>query len=113
MARAGDVKSVEPFVTEANQDPSEMVRAAMSFALYKKGHPTYLGRLIDFMDSDQLAPQIYGYFVELGPSIAAPAVVRLKEPDVDVRRNLVTILGALGDQSTAIALGALQRGSQS
>ncbi len=104
MARAGDVKSVEPFVAEANQDPSEMVRAAMTFALYKKGHPSYLGRLIDFMDSDRLMPQIYGYFVELGPAIVAPAVVRLREPDVDVRRNLVTILGVLGDQSTAIVL---------
>ena len=80
MARAGDVKSVAPFVTEVNQDPSEMVRAAMTFALYKKGHPNYLGRLIDFMDSDRLMPQIYGYLVELGPSIVAPAVVRLKEP---------------------------------
>ena len=69
MARAGDVKSVEPFVTEANQDPSEMVRAAMTFALYKKGHPNYLARLIDFMDSDRLMPQIYGYFVELGPRL--------------------------------------------
>jgi HEAT repeat protein len=33
-----------------------------------------------------------------------PAVVRLKEPDVDVRRNLVSVLGAIGDQSTATAL---------
>ncbi len=104
MARAGDVKSVEPFVTDVNQDDSEMVRAAMTFALYKKGHPNYLGRLIDFMDSDRLMPQIYGYLVELGPSIVAPAVVRLKEPDDDVRRNLVTILGVLGDQSTVIVL---------
>ena len=65
-------------MTEANQDPSEMVRAAMSFALYKKGHASYLGRLIDFMDSDQSALQISGYFVELGPSIVPPAIVRLK-----------------------------------
>ena len=28
----------------------------------------------------------------------------MKEPDDDVRRNLVTILGVLGDQSTAIVL---------
>ena len=104
MARAGDARSVEPFVMEANQDPSEMVRAAMTFALYKKGHASYLGRLIDFMDSDRIMPQIYGYFLELGPSVVPPAVVRLKEPDVDVRRNLVTVLGAIGDQSTATAL---------
>ena len=104
MARAGDAKSVEPFVTETNQDPSEMVRAAMSFALYKKGHLSYLGRLIDLMDSNRSALQISGYFMELGPSIVPPAIVRLQEPDAEVRRNLVTILGALGDQSTATAL---------
>jgi HEAT repeat protein len=104
MARAGDTKSVEPFITEVNQDPSEMVRAAMTFALYKKGHANFLGRLIDFMDSNQSALQISGYFMELGPSIVPLAIVRLKEPDAEVRRNLVTILGALGDQSTATAL---------
>jgi len=104
LARAGDVESVAPFVIDVNQDESEMVRAAMAFALYKKGHVTFLGRLIDFTDSDRLAPQILGYFVELGPSVIAPAVVRLQESDVDVRRNLVTILGALGDQSTVTAL---------
>ena len=76
----------------------------MSFALYKKGHRTYLARMIDFMHSDQLAPQIYGYFMELGPSAVPEAVVRLQDPDVDVRRNLVTILGAVGNQSTAAAL---------
>lgn len=104
IARAGDTKSVEPFITEVNQDPSEMVRAAMTFALYKKGHANFLGRLIDFMDSNQSALQISGYFMELGPSIVPLAIVRLKEPDAEVRRNLVTILGALGDQSTATAL---------
>jgi HEAT repeat protein len=104
MGRTADATSVERFVNDVNQDPEKMVRVAMSFALYKKGHPTYLGRLIDFMDSDQVAPQIYGYFMELGPSAVPEAVVRLQDPDVDVRRNLVTILGALGDQSTATAL---------
>ena len=113
LARAGDADSVQPFVTEVNQDESEMVRAAMAFALYKKGHVTYLGRLIDFIDSDRLAPQIQGYFMELGPTVIPLAVVRLQEPDADVRRNLVTILGAIGDQSTVTAPDAVQRGSQS
>ena len=81
-----------------------MVRAAMTFALYKKGRVTYLGRLIDFADGNKLAPQLQGYFIELGPSVIAPVVVRLQEPDGDVRRNLVTILGAVGDQSTVPAL---------
>ena len=104
LARAGDKESVIPFVSEVNQDPSEMVRVAMAFALYKKGHVTYLGRLMDFVDSDKLVPQIQGYFVELG-SVAIPlAVVRLRESDVDVRRNLVTILGGIGDQETVTVL---------
>ncbi len=81
-----------------------MVRAAMAFALYKKGHVPYLGRLIDFVDSDQLVPQIQGYFVELGPSVIPLAVVRLQEPYDDARRNLVAILGAVGDQSTVTVL---------
>ena len=51
MARAGNAESVERFVIDVNQDESEMVRAAMAFALYKKGHVTYLGRLIDFADA--------------------------------------------------------------
>ena len=105
MARAGDAKSVEIFVTEVNQDPSEMVRAAMTFALYKKGHASYLGRLIDFMDSDRIIAADLRLLPRARPLGLPPAVVRLQEPDVDVRRNLVTVLGAIGDQSTATALG--------
>jgi HEAT repeat protein len=104
LARVGSAESVQPFISDVNQDPSEMVRVAMAFALYKKGHVTYLGRLMDFVDSDRLAPQIQGYFVELGPTAIPLAIVRLREPDTDVRRNLVTILGAIGDQSTAMTL---------
>ncbi len=104
LGRAGNRASVEPFVTAVNQDESEMVRAAMTFALYKQGHVTFLGRLIDLTDSDSLAPQLQGYFLELGPPVLAPVVARLQEPDDDVRRHLVTILGALGDQSTVTAL---------
>jgi HEAT repeat protein len=104
LARVGEAESVVPFISDVNQDASEMVRVAMAFALYKKGHVTYLGRLMDFVDSDKLAPQIQGYFVELG-SVAIPlAVVRLRESDVDVRRNLVTILGGIGDEQTVTAL---------
>ena len=81
-----------------------MVRSAMAFALYKKGHITYLGRLLDFADSDKLTPQIQGYFVELGPSVIPLAVVRLRESDVATRRNLVTMLGGIGDLTTVTAL---------
>ena len=108
LARAGDAASVDRFVIDVNQDDSEMVRAAMAYALYKKGHVSFLGRLIDFTDSDQLAPQLQGYFIELGSSVVPPVVIRLAEPDNDVRRHLVTILGAIGDQSTATVLAPLK-----
>ena len=79
---------------EVNQDESEMVRAAMAFALYKKGHVTYLGRLIDFAGSDMpgaAAPGVLRGARAVGdPPVA---LVRLQEPDADVRRNLVTVLG--------------------
>jgi HEAT repeat protein len=104
LARAGDAASVEPFVMDVNQDDSEMVRAAMAFALYKKGHVSFLGRLIDFSDADALAPQLQEYFIELGPSVVPPVVTRLQDPDADVRRNLLAVLGAVGDQSTVTAL---------
>jgi len=104
LGRAGDRAAVEPFVTEVNQDPSDMVRAAMTFALYKQGHTMFLGRLVDFMDDDRLARQLQGYFMELGSAVVPPTVIRLQEPDTDVRRNLVTILGAIGDQSIVPAI---------
>ena len=104
LARAGDAASVEPFINDANLDPSETVRAAMSFALYKQGHVTYLARLMDLANSDRLTPQLQGYFLELGPPVVSQLIVRLQEPDADLRRNLVVLLGALGDQSTVPAL---------
>jgi HEAT repeat protein len=104
LARVGDADSVAPFLTDVNQDSSDMVRVAMTFALYKKGHVTYLGRLMDFINSDKLAPQIQGYFLELGPTVIPLTLVRLREPDADVRRHLVTVLGGLGDQTTVTGL---------
>jgi HEAT repeat protein len=103
LARAGDLASVEPFVQAVNQDDSEMVRVAMSFALCKQGHAPFAARMIDYADSDDLAPQLQGYFLELGPSVVPQLIVRLQEGS-DVRRHLVTILGALGDQSTVPSL---------
>jgi HEAT repeat protein len=104
LARTGDVASVEPFVMDVNQDDSEMVRAAMSFALYKKGHVSFLARLIDFADADPLGPQLQEYFADLGPSVVPTVVTRLQDTDAGVRRNLLAILGAVGDQSTVAAL---------
>jgi HEAT repeat protein len=106
LARAGDAKAVEPFVMAVNQDDDEGVRAAMTFALHKKGYANYLGRLIDFMDSDPSASQVQAYLLELGPSVVPRITSRLQEPDEGVRRNLAGVLGALGDQTT---IGTLTR----
>jgi HEAT repeat protein len=108
LARLGDRSVVDQFVSDVNMDESEMVRAAMAFALLKTGQVTYLDRLIDFAGSEKLQPQLQGYFIELGSSAVKPVVTRLHEPDDDVRRNLATILGAIGDQSATPALVALK-----
>ncbi len=108
LARTGDPSSVEIFLSDVNQDESEMVRAAMTFALYKQGHVNYLARLIDFAGSEKLQPQLQGYFIELGSSVVSPVATRLKEPDDDVRQHLATILGAIGDQSTTSVLMPLK-----
>jgi HEAT repeat protein len=108
LARLGDRSVVDQFVSDVNMDESEMVRAAMAFALYKTGQTTYLDRLIDFAGSERLQPQLQGYFIELGSAAVKPVVTRLHEPDDDVRRNLATILGAIGDHSAEPALVVLK-----
>jgi HEAT repeat protein len=104
LARAGDDAAVAPFEMAYNLEDSEMVRAAMAFGLVKHGRPLFLGRLIDSLDSAAFAPQIQGYFIELGPSVVGPSLPRLQEPDEGVRRHLAAVLGAIGDQSTVTAL---------
>jgi HEAT repeat protein len=111
LARVGDAKTVENFVQTVNQDEAETVRAAMAFALHRKGFATYLGRLIDFMDHEQSAGQVQGYLLELGPSVVPHIVPRLQEPDEGVREHLAEVLGALGNQSTVSILTPLKNDS--
>lgn len=111
LAQVGDAKTVETFVQSVNQDEAEMVRAAMAFALHRKGFRNYLGRLIDFMDHQQSAEQVQRYLLELGPSVVPQLVPRLQEPDEGVRAHLAEVLGALGNQSTVSVLTPLQNDS--
>jgi HEAT repeat protein len=108
LARAGDDKAVASFVMSVNQDEAEMVRAAMAYALHRKGYANYLGRLIDFMDQERSAQQVQVYLMELGPSVIPKIVPRLQEPDEGVREHLAAVLGAIGDQSTVPVLTALK-----
>lgn len=104
LGRAKDASAVPALESAASTDGSEMVRAAMTFALQKLGG-NYVARLADALDSDSMAPQIAGYFLELGPPVAAELTSHLKDPSESVRGNVAVILGAIGGQAE---LGALQ-----
>jgi HEAT repeat protein len=106
LGRAGYLSAMELLQTGATADPSDMVRAAMAFALQRQGQ-NYLVRLVDFMDSDKNARQIQGYLLELGPSIATALIPRLQEPGEGTRRYLCEVLGEIGDLSTVQALTPL------
>jgi HEAT repeat protein len=108
LGRAGDASEISALEIGAGNDPSAMVRAAMAFALQKLGR-NYLTRLVDFMSTAKMVPQIEGYLLELGPAVARELLPRLQEPDPAIRARVADVLGALGDQS---ALPALQTAAQ-
>jgi len=99
--------SALPLLREgASTDESEMVRAAMAFGL-KLLEEEHLVRLVDYMDSTKMTPQIQGYLLELGPSVVPELFPRLVEPDKTTRQSLVDVMGALGDESTIDAITPL------
>lgn len=106
LGRAGEGSALDALQAGAGNDDSEMVRAAMAFALRKLGQGQ-VTRLVDFLDSSRMAPQVQGYLLELGPSIVPELLPRLQEPDDAMRRALIEVLGGLGDHSTIAALGPL------
>ncbi len=104
LGRSGDTSEIAVLEDGAGTDTSEMVRAAMAFALQKTGR-NYVSRLADFMDSAKMAPQVAEYFIELGPAIVPALVPHLKDPDAAIRGNVALVLGAIGGDA---ALAALQ-----
>jgi HEAT repeat protein len=106
IGRAGVSSEIATLQVAATNDEAEMVRAAAAFALQKLGEK-YLDRLVDFMDSDRTAPQIQAYLLELGPPIVGELVSRLQEPDAGIRRHVVEVLGAIGNDTTIAALTPL------
>ena len=103
LGRAQDWSELSALQIGAGNDPSEMVRAAMAFALQKLGR-NYIPRLVESLDSEKMAPQIADYLLELGPSIAPALVSHLQDPSPAIRGNVATVLGALGDAATVTAL---------
>ncbi len=95
LARAKDTASRPALESAVSTDSSDMVRAAFAFALQQLGG-NYIARLANSLDSDKLAPQVAGYFLELGPSVAGELAAHLQDPSEAVRGNVATILGAIG-----------------
>jgi HEAT repeat protein len=87
-----------PAIEGAGTDRSAMVRAAAAFALQMLGRAEH-GRLAQFLSSDDLAPQIAGYFLELGPAATVGLIPSLKDANTSVRGNAAVVLGAIGNPS--------------
>jgi HEAT repeat protein len=104
LARAGDGSEIPAFEAGAGSDGSEMVRAAMAFALQKLGKQ-YIPRLIESFDSARMEQQITGYLLELGPAIAPSLTSHLQDPSERIRAKTAQVLGGIGGEA---ALGALQ-----
>lgn len=106
LGRSGDTTEISILEARATQDSSEMVRAAMAFALQKLGRE-YIGQLVSFMDSGKMAPQVGEYFLELGPSIAPALVPHLQHKDSAIRANVAQVLGVIGGDASVAALEPL------
>jgi HEAT repeat protein len=106
LGRSGDTSETSTLEVRANNDESEMARAAMAFALQKLGR-NYVSRLVDMMDSAKLAPQIQLYLLELGPSIAPQLLSHLQEPEAEIRVRVAEVLGLLGNDAAVAALHPL------
>ena len=106
LARTGDTSELPALEIGAGNDTSEMVRAAMAFALQKLGR-NYVPRLVESLDSPKIAPQVAEYFLELGSASAAPLLSHLQDPSPQIRANVAAVLGAIGDGATLDALQPL------
>lgn len=104
LGRVGAASEIAALEVGAGNDPSEMVRAAMAFALQKLGR-NYIARLADLMDSAKMAAQVADYFIELGPAIVPALTAHLQDSDAAIRANVASVVGALGGDA---ALAALQ-----
>jgi len=107
LARIGDTASAGPLETGAGNDPSDMVRAAMAFALQKLGR-NYVPRLVEFLDDRKVAVQVQEYLLELGTPIEKELLPSLQEPDPSIRAGVAGVLGAIGGDASLAALQNLK-----
>jgi HEAT repeat protein len=106
LGRAGETSEIPALEVGAGNDTSDMVRAAMAFALQKLGR-NYIPRLVEFMNSSKTAPQAAEYFLELGRPVAPLLEPSLQDPSPAIRGNVAQILGAIGGEPARPALQAL------
>jgi HEAT repeat protein len=106
IARSGDASQIPALETAVGNDGSEMVRAAMTFALQTLGKH-YVPRLVEFLAHEKVAPQVGGYLLELGPAIAPSLLPHLADAAAEIRANVAMILGQIGGQDTIAALQPL------
>ena len=106
LARVGDTSAIAALSAVAASDSSEMVRAAAAFALQSLGG-NYVARLVEPLDSSKMAPQIAGYFIELGAPMAAQLTPHLKDARETIRGNVALIVGAIGTSADVAALEPL------
>jgi len=107
LARIGDTASAGALETGAGNDPSDMVRAAMAFALQKLGR-SYVPRLVEFLDDRKVAVQVQEYLLELGTPIEKELLPSLQEPDPSIRAGVAGVLGAIGGDASLAALQNLK-----
>ena len=106
LARAGASSEAAGIETIATADPSRTVRAAAAFALQKMGR-NYVPRLVQPLGSSEMAAQIAGYFLELGPGAVPELTPHLQDPDDAVRGNVALIIGAIGTRAEITAIEPL------
>ena len=107
LGRIGDRAAIPALEAAAVTDDSEMVRAAMAFALQKLGR-NYLPRLVAAMDDRRSVAQVQPYLLELGPSIEKELIGGLRDPDAEIRASVADVLGEIGGDASLAALRALQ-----
>ncbi|MDQ3211819.1 MAG: HEAT repeat domain-containing protein [Acidobacteriota bacterium] len=106
LGRTGDKTELSALQMAAGNDSSSMVRAAMAFALQKLGQH-YIPRLVEFMSSARMAPQVAEYLIELGPSIVPELLPHLQDSNTAIRANVAQVLGVLGGPAATAALQSL------
>ena len=112
LGRSGDTSQMPALETAAGNDPSDVARAAMAFALQKLGR-NYVPRLVEFLDDGSVALQVLEYFVELGQPVETELIPSLPEFDAPIRASVAAVLGRIGGDASLAALQGLQEKDKS